>query len=322
MSKDFEIVTDAGETIVVSRNALTHVEKSVTQKVRPGKWRQILSVDSTPPAWAQSVEYDKVSRTAEWVPTQDFTSDFAVASTQVSKEGFDLFEMMSGYSFRNRELVRASKTGLPLDSLRAQAVMDKAETVLDHIAANGTIDGSKQLGNVEGLYNLTGITPEAISATSTAWEDLAFGTVDEQDAFAETVIQDILALERKSEIDTKETSLIDTLVLPLSVKQLFQRTKGRGDMTVAQAVINRAESIRKIVYWQKGEDKGAAGVRRIACINGRDSDASRFVLPQSPVSGRRVQTMAGVNVPVNMVIGGFQTKIPESVIYADMADAS
>ena len=275
-------------------------------------------------SWLESVEYDKVTQTAEWTGVEEFTSQFAAATVKVSKESYDLYELMSGYEYTNRELRRASETGFPLQTVKAQAVMNKAETVLEHIAADGTKDGTNKLsGTLEGFFNQSSVTPYTDpSVATTSYESLNFNTADEQDTFVETVIADAVLMERKAEIDTKETTNIDTLVYPLSMASLFQRgSRNSGGRSIINLMLDRLRHVERIEFWNKAETAGAGGLRRIVGYNSRDEDAAKFVLAQAPTPGRQFVMMNKVAIPVTMVVGGFQTKIPESMIYVDSVAA-
>ena len=154
--------------------------------------------------------------------------------------------------------------------------------------------------------------------TATAPEDRPFGTADEQDAFVELMVDDALKMERTSEIATKETTPIDTVVYPLSFATFMTRTKARGsEKNISDLIISRARYIKRIEFWHKGETLGAGGIRRVVGLAAQDEEAARFILPRAPTPGQRVQSLQGVAVPVNMVVGGFNTKIPESLIYMD-----
>lgn len=320
---DFKIVVgDAGETVVVQRSALNAVEKTVTERIRPSKFRRILQIDSSHPSYLDGAEFDIVESSAQWVASNDHTEDFVTATTKIGKGQIKFYELISGYRYTNRELVRAKSLGISLDTARASAVMKKAESVLDHIAANGTTDGTKPLGtNTTGLYNHPGKTPVVISATSTAYEDLDYDTADNKDAFVETMVSDALALEDSVEAAALETGEMDTIVYPLSLRPMLNRAN-RAGKTVKQMILDRASYIKRIEFWVKGQTLGAGGLRRIVGCNGADLDAARFVMPKSPTPGRAQQTMNGVAVPVTMVVGGFSTKLPETLVYADSAAPS
>lgn len=335
--KDFVILGDAGETIVVSRNYLLHVEQEVMDRIRPAKFREIIKVDSSIPDWAEGYSYDKVTEFAQWVPAQEFTEDFATATTKIDTTSGKLFEMVSGYRYGARELIRAQKTGINLDSARANAVMLKGEKVLEHLASDGTIDGTKQLGNLTGLYNTAGTTvlgttasTAALAGRTTSYEIdfAAVSTNDQYNAACEKFINDMLYIEDTSVRLTKETTPIDTLVLPLSLSTVARKSKlNSGDKTLEAVVLERARFVKRFVYWYKADEKAygadAAYTRRIVGLASQDTDAARFILPRAPTPGAPFQLMHGaVHVPVGMVVGGFNTKIPGSIIYADIDNAS
>lgn len=336
-------VADAGETIALSRAAFTHVEREALAKIRPTKFRQILRIDTSIPWWMESYEYDLVQETAQWLPTQEFTEDFATASVKLGKESFPLVEMISGYRYRNREMVRAAKLGQNLDSARAAAVFKKAETTLDHIAADGTLDGAKALHPlIKGIYNQTSVSAGSDTSTfqsgsavrviqgfssGASWEHQysQIDTLDKREAWFQRVVDDVLRLETASERATKETTPIDKVVLPLSVAPLMQVVRPYGgDQSVEQAILSRARFIKSIVYWNRPDAKqyGADSThkRRIVGLASNDMDAARFVLPRAPLPGRPVQVVQGVHVPVTMVLGGFNSKMLDSIVYADLAD--
>lgn len=326
--EDFEVtLQDSGETIIVQpRGMLNHVEKTVLERLRPTKFREILQVDSSVPEWAEGYEYDIVQGTAQWVPVEELTDEFAGASIRISKEGGKLLEFASGYTYRDREMARAQKLGIQLDTMRAEEVMKKAETVLDWLAMNGTLNGVKSAGpTIKGLYNQAGITPFADpSVVTTSYEALfaAANTADLMDAAVEKMVDDALLIEIKSETDTKETAPIDKLVYPLTFKKFMTKAKTRSSDDTAQALIlKRATHIKSIVFNNKAETLGASNKRRIVGLRSNDLEAARFILAKDPVPGQAFRTRHGTEVPLSMVAGGFNTKIPASIVYVDSAVA-
>ncbi len=328
--KDFKLVTDAGETIVLSRNALIHVEKEVMDRVRPARFREILRVDSSVPDWVQQYSYDKITMTGEWKPAQEYTEDFATSNARVETAAFNLFEMVSGYRFGLREMVRAQKMGVNLDASRAAVIMQKAETLLEHVAADGTYDGVTSLGGLTGLYNVVGasvLTASDFVGNTTSWQDRILGAADSDayDAACEAIIDDCLAGEDYGEAATKETTPPDTVVIPLSQKKIMRKSKSRSDKTLEQHVLERAKHIKRVQYWSKPDLNayGADGThkRRVVWLTASDMDAARFVLPKAATPGRPVQLLdQSVHTPLGMVIGGFNTKMPSTIIYADLKD--
>lgn len=325
--EDFEVtLQDSGETILVQpRGLLNHVEKTVLERVRPTKFREILQIDSSVPEWAEGFEYDIVQGSAQWVPVEELTDEFAGASVRITKEGGKLLEFVSGYSYRDREMARAQKMGMQLDTMRAEEVMKKAETVLDWIAMNGTLNGVKPAGQIKGLYNQAGITPYADpSVVSVSYEALfaAANTADLMDAAVEKVVDDALLIEVKSETDTKETAPIDKLVYPLTLKKIMTKAKTRSsDDTAMSLILKRAQHIKSIVFNNKAETLGASGKRRIVGLRSNDLEAARFILAKDPVPGQAFRTRHGTEVPLSMVAGGFNTKILSSIVYVDSAVA-
>lgn len=323
MPENFEFMTDAGETILVQpRSLLTHVEKTVLQRLRPMKFREIMQIDNSIPEWADEFSYDLLKGSAQWVPVEELTDEFAGAAVQFSKEGGAMYELVSGYSYRDREMAKAQHLGMNLDTMRADQVMKKAETVLDWIAMNGTTNGVKALRGLTGLYNNAAVTPLATpSAVATKYET-QFATAgtnfDQIDGVIENMVNDALLIEMKSLTDTKENAPVDTLVLPLTLLPLYSRGKTRSsDDSAINLIKKRAQFIKKIVFNAKAETLGAGGKRRIVGLRGGDIEAARFIMSKEPSPGIAVKTIHGVQVPVSMVIGGFNTKIPESIVYVD-----
>lgn len=343
--KDFQITLDSGETIAVPRDMFTHVEKMALARVRPTKFREVLQIDSSIPWYMESYEYDLMKETAQWTPAQEFSDDFAAAAVSIGKERFPLVELVSGYQYRDREIVRANAIGFSLDAARAAAVLKKAETMLDHIAIDGTLDGVRVLdGSIKGLFNqtATGAASSASSftqgtavrvtdgfATGASWEyQKSQATTDAlHNVWCERVINDVLKLEIVSERATAETTPIDKVVLPLSVAPLLQNTKvfSNGD-SIEKEILKRARYIKSVIYWNAADAQafGADGThkRRIVGLPSNDLDAARIVMPRAPTPGKPIQILHGVRVPVNMVTGGFNSKILHSLVYADLADVA
>ena len=328
MSKDFHFETDAGETIVVSRNALNYVEKEVQQRRRMTKFRQILRVETVAPFWAEQFSYDKVTTSAEWAPMRDYTEDLAMATVKTENVSFPIYEMGSGYSYREREMIRAQQMGMNLDTTKAKSCYDKADSVLESIAADGTWNGSKSLGNLKGIVNQDGVEVAGanVGFNTTSLQDsiVKEGNSDARDAAIEQAIEDFLYLENRLIILTKETMPGDTLLVPLSERAAFRTSKSRKEKPMEQELIDRSSYIRRVIYWNMPDarDYGADGThkRRYCLLNASDADAARFVLPMAPRPGRAVQMPGRVVVPMGMVVGGFNTKALESMIYADVAD--
>lgn len=326
--KFFNFETDAGETYAVNRNILNYVEKEVQQRRRITKFRQILRVETVAPFWAEQFSYDKVTTSAEWAPMRDYTEDLAMATVKTENVSFPIFEMGSGYSYREREMIRAQQMGMNLDSTKAKSCYDKADSVLESIAADGTWNGSKSLGSLTGIYNTAGVTVAGanVGFNTTSLQDsiVKEGGSDARDAAIEQAIEDFLYLENVLIQQTKETMPGDTLLVPLTERAAFMTSKSRKEKKLEQELIERSSYIRRIIYWNQPDARnyGADGThkRRYCLLNASDPDAARFVLPMAPRPGRAVQMPGRVVVPMGMVIGGFNTKAVESMVYADVKD--
>lgn len=332
---DLKITTDAGETLHLRRSDLEYVEKTVYDRIKPSIFRTILRVDSSAPEWMEYVGYNKVVETAEWVPAQEYTEDFATASMRVEGDRYPLQELVSGYSFTKRELIRAVKTGMPLDTAIPMSIAKKGERILDSIAADGTLDGTKSFITSGGLYNHAGATVLGVTAGTTAikgaalsWE-LAFAAVttnDEYDAACEDLIGDLIHIEETSDSVTEQTAPIDTIVLPHSTRKLLRKMKTHNQKTLEEEFLDRAFSVTRLRYWDKPDkrDYGSAGAtRRIVGLSAADEDIGKFALPMAPMPGAPWRTRnGGVYTPMGMVVGGFQSKAPQALFYADLDNAT
>ena len=333
--EDVKLTTDAGETMYLRRSALEYVEKTIYDRIKPSSFRSILKVDSSVPEWMEFVGYDKVIEDAEWVPAQEYTEDFALANMRVEGDRYPLLELVSGYMFTKRQLIRASKTGMPLETAVPMSIAKKGERILDSIAADGTLNGTKAFIPGGGLYNNANATrlgvtagTTAIGGTALSWE-LQFAAVttdDEYNAACEAIINDLILIEETSDTVTEEGAPADTIVLPKSVRPLLRKKKTYGQATVEQEFLDRAVYVNRLRYWDKPDKRayGAAGsTRRIVAMAAGDEDIAKFALPQAPVPGAPWRTRnGGVYTPMSMVVGGFQSKAPQAVFYADLDNAT
>lgn len=275
--ENIKIVTDAGETIFVERRHLEYVENQVYRALlRPVVFRTLMPVGSYGvPEWAETATYDRIVSTATWRPVEwaGHSGDIATSSVKlVSGEVQKFFAMRSGYSYDDRELLRAQQSGISLDPERALAVTTQAQIVLDEIAFKGTASLTDHPvavadSGVYGIANLPGVNVDSSLAGSAAenWDEIVATAISAgtADAFMQAInilVLDMLDIEGQIQTATKQNVVPDTFLMPLSYQSLLRGLMHPYSGRTAEAImLESCQFINSFRYWHRLETGNAAG---------------------------------------------------------------
>lgn len=213
-------VMDAPNALGFVVSQRSHIETEVLRKPYPEfKYAKLVPVDTSANQFAASVTH--------------FTQDAVGRAKIINGKGDDVpyvnikgskFEQTVnmggvGYSFSLEEIGAAAQIGINLSNDGAMAARLAYEMLVDEM----TLVGDPLL-NIEGLFNTTGITNIAATAT-----------------FAASTPDSILAIINNAltsiEVGTLGTQVANTIVLPLAVSGTMVRRLGDGsDVTIGDFV--------------------------------------------------------------------------------------
>lgn len=271
MTQNYDALThqmhfDAGETANFLQE-LTDIDKQAYMRRFPALIaRQIIPTFISVGEWAHSYEWREwtpngkarfIQNAADDVPLVDVTGR---AFTQIIQD-YGL-----GYSYTLKEVKAFTKTGVPLDALRAQAARQGTEQLTDTILARGAVD--KGLYGVLGLDDTTIaaanrvalVTPSTKQAGGTAW-----GTLLAPKATGREIANDILGVAAKVVDDSNGIFSAVNVVMPISQYNVANETQVNAlNSTTAMEVIKKSELILSVRPWYQCKGAGAAGVDRIA----------------------------------------------------------
>ena len=332
------VLNDAGETVGINRRVLTHVEQEAySALLRPVKFRTLMPVGSFGvPEWVQTMEYDVVTRHASWRPVEwaGDSDDISVAEVSIGTNTMYLFAMRSGYKYSDRELFRAQQLKVSLDTERAIAVMQQAQTVLDEIAFKGTASLTDHAipvatSRVYGLANLPGVTVDTSGAASGSenWDEvvataMAADPEDLAGAFQgaiSTLVRDVIDFETQVYSALKNNFGPDTMLMPESYRPLLKGLQHPFSGRSAESImLENCSFINRFDYWNRLELGNAAGNgKRVIVYNRSDPRVVRYMLPKEPTPRPPFKREWDTFVGNELVTGGVQTKLPEGVLYFD-----
>lgn len=302
---DLNIATDAGTTLVLPRNALEYVEAESRNRMRPGKFRTLFSIDSSAPEWADTITYGINDGYAQFSQGKEDLSRMHGAEVDRQEFSYRVRDFWSSYSYTRQELIKAAQLpGFNLPVERAAQVFQAAEAKLENISAG--VDAESTALSMLGLETLTGLTA-ATAATKTtggtAWDILA--PINE-------MISDLVALEQACVNGSKETSLPDTILVGLDLAQLMQKVRNpQTDRTMRELAPLQMNHVRRIVGWHK-----LSGTGNAYCYNSQDQEVLKMVLPME-TREMSVQShpygFGGSRTPVMFSTGGLITKFPSAI---------
>lgn len=305
---------------------LNYVLQHVQEQYRPTKYEQILQPLDVPD-WSERWEVSKITGTgniklASQIGPRDIVrADFSRASTTGR-----MFEMVNGYGYSNREMIRSAKLGINPDTERAMIQQQVSQEFLDALAATGLVGTAyADLGlGLTGLGNDANVIAAGILLGSTGYSTTTSWTASTTADFA-LILKDLHRITDTVYVRTKERRVADTLVLPLDEFQVINQSRPANYsdnvlttfMKEWQAKAGRP--VRTMV-WDRFKDIGTVSTGpRLCAFDSSDVNVACMVTGKRYGVDQVLEVTRGFEVNASLVTGGVRILDANGVVYLDLA---
>ncbi len=313
---------------------LNYVLQHVREQYRPLKYAEVLPTDAVPD-WAERWEVSKITGTgsvqlASQIGRDDIvTSDFSRDTTTGR-----MFEVVNGYKYWTRELIRAAILGVNPQVERAMIQAQAAEEFLDALCATGLVGsqygsgGARDLGlGLTGLGNDANIVALGIvsaDATKGASTNTTSWTAATSADFAK-VLDDLHNLLSAVYSNSKERHNADTIVMPLDEFNALNRLRPANYSanvieTFMEEWARRLGRPGRITVWDRFASLGTISTGpRVLAFEARDKNvAARITGKEYGVDQVREVTRA-FEANASLVTGGVRVLDASGAAYLDLA---
>lgn len=327
---DFAKGVRSDSAIPLARD-LNYVLQFVREQYRPLKYATVLQSEPIPD-WAERWEISKITGTgsvqlASQIGRQDIvTSDFS-RDTATGR----VFELVNGYKYWNRELIRAAITGINPQTERAMIQAQAAEEFLDALVATGLVGsqygsgGARDLGlGLTGLANDANVVADGIvTATTKASTTTSWTTAVAAD-FA-LVLDDLHNLVSAPYSRSKERHNADTIVMPLDEHNALNRLRPASYAanvidTFMKEWAQRIGKPGRIIVWDRLAALGTISTGpRIVALEAADKNVACYITGK-PYGVDQVREVArGFEANASLVTGGVRILDSSGMAYLDIA---
>jgi len=309
---------------------LNYVLEFVREHYRPLKYATVLQSEPIPD-WAERWEVSKVTGTgsvqlASQVGRQDIvTADFS-RDTATGR----VFEIVNGYKYWNRELIRAAVTGINPQTERAMAQAQAAEEFLDALIATGLVGSQYGSGGARDMgLGLTGLGNDANVITDGVLTGInkAGGDSAWQDAVAADfalVLDDLHNGLSAVYTRSKEKHNADTIVMPLDEYNALNRLRPAGYaanvlQTFEQEWAKRLGRPGRIIVWDRFAAIGTVATGpRIAYLNASDKNVAARITGKEYGVDQVREVTRGFEANASLVTGGVRILDSSGIVYQDL----
>lgn len=302
---------------------LNYVLQFVRDNYRPLVWATVFGgLVENVPDWAENWEISKIVGTGSIRPAGQFgpvdapKGDFSRSTTTGR-----MIEMINGYGYFNREMIRAARLGINPATERAMAQAQAADEFLEELCVTGDSFG---LG-FTGIGNNADLAGALVSADATKGSgDNTTSWTAADSADYEKVLNDLHKLTDAVHSVSKQKWRADTLLLPLDEFQVMNRlrpTQYSANVlqtfeTEWQRKVNKPV---RIIIWDRLASIGtiSSGPRLIAF----DSNKTVAALMQGKAYGvdQVLEVPRGFEAFASLVTGGIRILDQSGIRYMDLA---
>lgn len=310
---------------------LNYILQFVREHFRPLKYATVLQSESIPD-WSERWEISKITGTgsvqlASQIGREDIvTGDFSRATTTGR-----VFEIVNGYKYWNRELIRAAVTGINPQTERAMVQAQAAEEFLDALVATGLVGsqygsgGAKDLGlGLTGLGNDANVVADGLVAGATKASSTTSWTTAVAADFA-LVLDDLhnglSAVYNRS----KEKHNADTIVMPLDEHNALNRLRPAGYPANVLETFMREWSARigkpgRIIVWDRFAALGTISAGpRVLYLNASDKNVAAYITGKPYGVDQVREVTRGFEANASLVTGGTRILDSSGMAYQDLA---
>lgn len=326
---DFSRGVRSDSSVPLARD-LNYVLEYVREHFRPLKYATVLQSENIPD-WAERWEISKITGTGsvqlssqvgrQDIVTGDFSRDTATGR---------MFEIVNGYKYWNRELIRAAITGINPQTERAMVQAQAAEEFLDALVATGLVGsqygsgGARDLGlGLTGLANDANVIADGIllgtakSNTDGAWQDAAGADFD-------LVLTDLHNGLSAVYTRSKEKHNADTIVMPLDEYNALNRLRPVGYAANVLTTFEQEWSKRlgrqgRIIVWDRLAALGTVVTGpRIVFLNASDKNVAAYVTGKVYGVDQVREVTRGFEANASLVTGGVRILDSSGIVYMDL----
>jgi hypothetical protein len=310
-----QLIEDA--SVPLARD-LNFVLQTVRDNYRPTKWAQVFGgLIEAVPDWAENWEISKIVGTGSIKPAGQLgpvdvpKGDFSRSTTTGR-----MIEMINGYGYFNRELIRAARLGVNPSVERAMAQAQAADEFMDQLCCTGDSFG---LG-FTGIGNNSDVAGSLVvgttKSTTTSWTAATTADYD-------LVLRDCHALTDAPYVASKERRISDTMLLPLDEYQALNRLRPANYSENALTTFMREWQAKagkpvRMVVWDRLAAIGSisSGPRLVAF----DSNRLVVALMQGKAYGvdQVLEVPRGFEAFASLVTGGVRILDQSGIRYLDI----
>lgn len=320
---DFEALThqdrlDAGETATFLQE-LVDIDKTAYMRKFPALIaRQVIPTFMSVAAWAQSVEW------REWAPNgqakfiQNSSDDLPMVDVTGKAFVQIIKDLGLGYMYTLKEVQAFTRSGTPLDAMRAQTARQGTEQLIDSTLARGsTVEGLKGVLALDSTAipaadRVALVTPSTKSAGGTAW-----GTLLARKATGREMADDVLGVAAKVVDDSNGIFSQVNVVMPIGQYNVASETQVNSLMsTSALEVMQKSELIASVRPWYQCKGAGGSGADRIAFFPS-DPQVLAGIVPQEWTPQAPQQRNLAFVINALASCGGVICRYPLGLRYMD-----
>lgn len=311
---------DAGETANFLQE-LTDIDKQAYMRRFPALIaRQIIPTFISVGEWAHSYEW------REWTPNgkakflQNSSDDLPLVDVTGKANSQIIQDCGLGYSYTLKEVKAFTKTGVPLDAMRAQAARQGTEQLIDLTLARG----APELG-LRGVLALDStslpaadrvalVTPSNKQASGTP----AWGTILAPVATGREMANDILGAAAKVVGDSNGIFTSVNVVMPIDQYNTISETQINAlNVTTALDVIQKSPLITSVKAWYQCKGAGVGGTTDRIAFFPTDPQVLGGLVPQEWTPQAAQQKGFAFVINAIASCGGVVCRYPLGVRYMD-----
>ncbi len=310
-----QLVEDA--SVPLARD-LNYVLQFVRDNYRPRKWAQVFGgLIEQVPDWAENWEISKIVGTGSIRPAGQLgpvdapKGDFSRSTTTGR-----MIEMINGYGYFNREMIRAARLGVNPSTERAMAQAQAADEFMDQLACTGDSFGLGFTGVGNNSDVAGSLVVGTTKSTTTSWTAATTADYD-------LVLRDCHALTNEVYTVSKENHVADTMLMPLDEFNALNRLRPANYSENALTTFTREWQAKagkpvRIVVWDRLAAIGTiASGPRIVAFN---SDRRCVALMQGKAYGvdQVLEVPRGFEAFASLVTGGVRILDQSGIRYLDI----
>jgi hypothetical protein len=302
---------DSPQLTAIYARSLEQIRPTLYEKKYPElKARTLVPINNEIHPGAETYTVQGIDSVGEAEFIENYGTDAPTVEVFATGESsFKMFGIRLAYGWHRQEALAAQFAQRNLSDIKALKVRWGIERFLDKLLLIGGTAGATTL---QGLFTLSGgQAPVTYTVQNTTWED---ETPDE-------ILADLMGIQSKIYVDSKEIEIPDTLVLPNTSYDLInQRRMGPGDgaMSILKTFLGMQDRIKQVKtshYLEVSGGHSGGAVKRMVCYkNDREileGFVNEFEQGNPHFTGERVVTTCFARG------GGVGTHRPKAIAYGD-----